>query len=429
VEALAYAATHDPLTGLPNRSLLDRRLVAALDRHRRREETVAVIFLDLDLFKKVNDSLGHRAGDELLVAAAGRIQSVIRPSDTVARFGGDEFVVICEGLIGEIEAMGIADRIREALERVFVVQSHEVYVSASLGVAFPRSDDYDAESILADADTAMFRAKEAGRGRCEPYDRRMRERAIERLETEAALRRALETGQLRLAYQPVVDLASGRIDAVEALVRWDHPERGLLNPDSFIALAEETGLIVAVGSWAIDAAFAQQARWSGTGLSSSVNVSGRQLTRPELVGSVGAAIEASGVDPARIHLEITENAVIEDPAATMSALRALKALGVGLVLDDFGTGYASLSALRRFPIDGIKVDRSFVRGVARFPEDRAIVRAVVRLASDLGLSVVAEGVESTEQRDVLLELGCRRGQGYLFSAALGPEEVELLANR
>jgi diguanylate cyclase (GGDEF)-like protein len=427
VKALAHAATHDPLTGLPNRSLLNTRLERALERHRRREETVAVVFLDLDLFKKVNDSLGHRAGDELLVAAAERIHATVRPSDTVARFGGDEFVVVCEGLIGEIEAMGIADRIRESLERVFTIQGHEVYISASLGVAFPRSDDYDAESMLTDADTAMFRAKEAGRGRCEPYDRHMRERAMERLETEAALRRALEMGQLLLAYQPVVDLGTARVNGVEALVRWAHPERGLIPPQRFITLAEETGLIVAVGSWAIEAAFAQQASWSDTGLSSSVNVSVRQLSRPELVGTVANALETSGVDPARISLEITENAVIEDPAATLSALRALKSLGVQLLLDDFGTGYASLSALRRFPVDGIKIDQSFVKGVARHSQDRAIVAAVVRLANDLGLTVVAEGVETSEQRNVLLELGCRWGQGYLFSAALGPEEVRLLA--
>src|SRR5579884_2765254 len=276
---LAYAATHDDLTGLPNRTLLRQRLDEALDRHRRLEGAVAVIFFDLDRFKKVNDSLGHRAGDELLVAATRRIEGVVRPTDLVARFGGDEFVGVCQGLIGEIEALGIADRIRETLERPFTIAGQAVYVSASLGVAWPRSngvpgagpgagdgeEQSDADSLLSDADAAMFVAKQRGRGRTEPYDRRLRDRARERLETEAALRSALENDELRLAFQPVVEMATGRVAGVEALIRWDHPERGALRPDAFILLAEETGLISQVGAWAVREACRQQARWDALG--------------------------------------------------------------------------------------------------------------------------------------------------------------------
>ena len=441
--ALAYAATHDALTGLPNRTLLQQRLAEALDRHRRLEEAMAVIFFDLDRFKKVNDSLGHRAGDELLVAASRRIESVVRPSDLVARFGGDEFVVVCQGLIGEIEALGIADRIREALERPFTVNdSHgagqPVYISASLGVAWPRwglegEEPGDADSLLSDADAAMFAAKQRGRGRTEPYDRRLRERARERLATEAALRTALDSDELRLTFQPVVELATGRVAGVEALIRWDHPERGPLRPDAFILLAEETGLISQVGAWAVREACRHQARWdalredaAARTIWTAVNVSAYQLARPELAQALQEALAESGVDPSHIHLEITESAVVEDPAAGLEALRALKAHGVTLVLDDFGTGYASLSALRRFPVDEIKIDRSFVEGVTRHAADRAIVSAVIRLGHDMGLSVVAEGVESAEQRDLLVELGCPLGQGYHFSRPLSPGEVRSL---
>jgi diguanylate cyclase (GGDEF)-like protein len=431
-DRLAYAATHDDLTGLPNRTLLRQRLDEALDRHRRLAEAVAVIFFDLDHFKKVNDSLGHRAGDELLVEASGRIEATVRPTDLVARFGGDEFVVVCQGLIGEIEALGIADRIREALERPFTISGQAVYVSASLGVAWPRPDSADADSLLSDADAAMFVAKQGGRGRTEAYDRRLRDRARERLANEAALRTALEADELRLAFQPVVELDTGRVAGVEALIRWDHPERGALRPDAFMVLAEETGLISQVGAWAVREACRHQAKWDALGADAAqpiwtaVNVSAYQLSRPELAQALEEALAENGVDPSHIRLEITETAVVENPTSGVAALRALKAHGVTLVLDDFGTGYASLSALRRFPLDCIKVDRSFVDGLTTNRADRAIVAAVIRLGAEMGLEVVAEGVESEDQRDVLMEQGCRLGQGYHFSRPLSPGEVRSL---
>ncbi|HEV2369793.1 MAG TPA: bifunctional diguanylate cyclase/phosphodiesterase, partial [Acidimicrobiales bacterium] len=363
--------------------------------------------------------------------AARRIEVVVRPSDLVARFGGDEFVVICQGLIGEIEAIGIADRIREALERPVVVEGQAVYISASLGVAWPRSGDRvadDADALLSDADSAMFEAKKKGRGRTEVYDRRMRQRARIRLETEAALRSALEHEELHLVFQPVVDLTTSGVAGFEALIRWNHPDRGLLAPDQFIRLAEETGLIAQVGAWAVREACRYQARWEATGADvwTAVNVSAHELSRTDLATALADALAATGIDPRHLHLEITESAVVEDPTAGLDALRALKAQGVTLVLDDFGTGYASLAALRRFPLDGIKVDRTFVTGVASDPADRAIVAAVIGLGHELGLEVVAEGVESEDQRDALVELECRLGQGYHFSRPLSQGEVRAL---
>jgi diguanylate cyclase (GGDEF)-like protein len=429
IEKLTHAATHDVLTGLPNRELLYRRLSLALERHQQTDETAAVIFFDLDRFKKVNDSLGHRAGDELLVEASRRIESVVRPADMVARFGGDEFVVICEQ-IREIEALGVADRIREALERPFTVSGRLVYVSASLGVSFPRGQDNQPEALLSDADAAMFEAKRKGRGRTEVYVRRLRDRAIQRLETEAALRTAIEDEGLRLVFQPMVELDTGRLLGVEALIRWDHPQRGVLAPEEFILLAEETGLISQVGAWAARRACQAQAGWdevaeqSGADpITTAINVSAHQLERSDLLEALEASLTAPGFEPSRIRLEVTETAVVEDPAAGLTALRSLKRLGVGLVLDDFGTGYASLSALRRFPLDGIKIDQSFVSGLVNHRKDRAIVAAMVGLAGELGLELVAEGVESEEQRRVLLELGCRRGQGFLFSKPLDESKV------
>jgi Amt family ammonium transporter len=429
---LTHAATHDVLTGLANRELLYERLDRALEARKENGLRMAVIFFDLDRFKRVNDSLGHRAGDELLVGASRRIEATVRPTDLVARFGGDEFVVVCGGLLGEIESIGIADRIRENLEEPFVIEGRSVYVSASLGVAYAR-DGSDAESLLSDADAAMFEAKRRGRGRTEIYDRRLRERAVERLETEAALRKALAEGGLHLVFQPVVELDNGSLQGLEALTRWDHPVRGPLPPEVFIRLAEDIGIIGQVGAWAVRQACQAQIEWDRLAravgrrpVTTAINVSAHQLLRHELFTALRESLEDPQLDPSRIRLELTESAVIEDPQAGLSAMRDLKSLGVSLVLDDFGTGYASLSALRRFPIDTIKIDRSFVAGMVTNGQDRAIVSAVVRLGLDLGLEVVAEGVESTPQRDMLLELGCRLGQGYLYSRPLEHDQVREL---
>jgi diguanylate cyclase (GGDEF)-like protein len=430
---LAHQALHDALTGLPNRGLFLDRLAQALTRLGRHSTALAVLFCDLDRFKVVNDSLGHGAGDRLLVDVARRLEDVLRAGDTAARFGGDEFVILCEDIGGAHQAIAIADRVSAALAAPFVLGDDEAFVRTSIGIAMATEGHARPEALLRDADAAMYRAKEKGGGIYEVFDDEMRARAVQRLDTENALHRALERGEFLLYYQPQVSLATGAITGVEALVRWQHPERGLVPPAEFIGPAEENGLILEIGAWALREACEQAARWgdqgpAGEAVRMSVNLSARQCHHPDLVAVVAAALRETGVDPARICLEITETAVMSDMEAGVGVLDQLRALGVSLAIDDFGTGWSSLRALQRFPVDEVKIDKSFVDGVARDPQEAAIVAAVISLSHALGLRTVAEGVESVGQVERLRALGCDQAQGFFFRRpAPAADLVELLS--
>ncbi|MPY95715.1 MAG: EAL domain-containing protein [Acidimicrobiia bacterium] len=424
-EALEHRARHDALTDLPNRVLLADRLTSMLAEPHARGIAAAVIFLDVDQFKVINDSLGHAAGDQLLVLLAERLRRGLRPTDTVARFGGDEFVVLCEAL-NRGEAAALAQRLCESLAEPVLVDGAELVVTVSAGLAMA-SPGQTAESLLRDADAAMYRAKERGRGRVEIFGQHLRRRAQARLDTETDLRRAVSRRELQLAYQPVLSLRSGRVVGVEALMRWDHAERGPLAPDQFVPVAEESGLIVPIGAWALHEALAQLGHWrrqlpGGRGLHVSVNLSGRQLAEPGLHDLVANAAALASVPLSALHLEITESVLMDDTGVAEATLAALDELGVRLDVDDFGTGYASLSYLKRFPIDGVKIDRSFLDGLGSDNHDTSIVAAVSGLASALGLTAVAEGVETLAQVAVLRELGCGFGQGHLWAPALHPVE-------
>jgi diguanylate cyclase (GGDEF)-like protein/PAS domain S-box-containing protein len=434
-QRLEYQATHDPLTGLPNRTLFLDRLELALARRRRSNKPVAVLFCDVDHFKVVNDSLGHGAGDRLLVALAERLRDALRPGDTVARFGGDEFVILCDELVSEHDAVAIAERANHAVHEPLTVESTEVFAAMSIGIAFANADT-EPEVMIRDADAAMYLAKERGRARYEIYDERMRSTLVERLDIETALRRALHRHELRVVYQPTIDLESGLIVGVEALLRWEHPEKGPLVPSEFIDVAEETGLIVPIGMWVVEQACRQAQRWraarpDGDPIFVSANLSGRQLDTGALVDNVADILERTGLEPGLLGLEITESVVMRDPEMSTILLRALKDLGVRLAVDDFGTGYSSLAYLRRFPVELLKVDRAFVDGLdaqTGDAEDRAIVAAVVSLAHTLGMKAIAEGVETQEQLRELRALGCDMAQGFLIAKPLTPHALdEMLA--
>ncbi len=426
-DAIRERAVHDPLTGLPNRVLFVDRLEHALARLGRQDSLAAILFLDLDHFKLVNDSLGHHVGDELLAAAAPRLKHALRGSDTVARFGGDEFGILLEDIASERDAIDTAERIAATFARPFVLSGSEHFVTTSIGIALAPGGAR-ADELIRDADAAMYRAKDRGRARYEVFDEGMRGRAIERLRMENDLRRALERDQLRLEYQPVVSLTNLSLVGVEALLRWHHPDRGEIPPSEFIPIAEENGLIEPIGRWVLENACRQAAQWYGARpdsapLAMSVNLSAIQVARRTLPDLVRAALSSSGLDPACLSLEITETVMVRDADGLKDVLHALKALGVRLVLDDFGTGYSSLSYLTRLPLDVLKVDRSFVDGLGNEPRDTAITETIIAMSRALSLDVVAEGVETSDQVNELSRLGCTLAQGFHFSGAVPAREI------
>ena len=438
-ERLAHAAIHDALTGLPNRTLVVDRLGLALERAARHETSVGVIFLDLDRFKVVNDSLGHAAGDEVLRVLSKRLARAMRASDTVARFGGDEFVVLCDEVADEGSVVEVAERATAAIAAPLCVAGREVFLTASAGIVVSEDGTESPEDLLRDADAAMYRAKDEGRARIELFDERNRRHVVDQLETGTDLHHALERGEFGVYYQPLVDLETGRVSGFEALLRWRHPTRGLVLPEEFIELAEETGLIVPIGAWALEQACRQTAEWQhrrrpGDGpLAVGVNLSPRQLGVPSLVDDLAGILDSTGIERGSVWLELTESALMRDADDAARVLRALRAHGFRIAVDDFGTGYSSLAHLKRFPVDALKVDRSFVDGLGTEAEDTTIVNAVVGLAHSLGLAAIAEGLETEAQLAELRTMGCDYAQGFLFGAprpaeALGAQPADDLSS-
>ena len=440
-EQLAHQAFHDALTGLPNRALFMERLRHALSRARRQVTTVGVIFLDLDNFKVVNDSLGHEAGDSLLVAVAERLGDCVRAGDTVARLGGDEFTILLEDLADDSQLLGLAERITQVLHTPFLVSGREIVTTGSLGIAASLGDSRLPDELLREADTAMYRAKANGKARSIVFDHSMDAQAVDRLNLEMDLRRALEVGEFRLHYQPIMSLTSGALCEVEALLRWEHPTRGLIPPGKFIPLAEEIGLIVPLGLWVLRESCRQTREWNegvwnagawNAGgerrppLTISVNVSARQLKTPDFVAQVVEVLEETGLSAACLKLEITESVMMQEAEVTIAKLHALKALGIRLAVDDFGTGYSSMAYLSSLPIDTLKIDRAFVGKMGGHTEDAAIVRAIVMLAKTLNLSITSEGIETVEQLTQLRALECDQGQGYHFSRPLPADQLRAM---
>jgi diguanylate cyclase len=417
----AFLSHYDKLTGLANRELFRDRLHQAMSRAERAGKLVALLFLDLDRFKSVNDTLGHLAGDELLVEVATRLKTCVRKSDTIARLGGDEFTVILEGLDAPVDAEIVCRKIIKSLEAPLLLRNHEIYVTTSIGVTFFPTDDIDLNGLLRNADAAMYRAKEEGRNKFHLFTADLSARAVKRLGIESALRHAVERQEFHLCYQPKISVHTGEILGAEALLRWENPQHGLVSPVDFIPVAEETGLIVPIGEWVLRRACADTRKWHAAGfdhVSVAVNLSARQFRHGELINTVRRALQDSGIAPHQLELEITESLLMDDTEASQIALNELKALGTSIYLDDFGTGYSSLAYLKKFPIDGLKIDRSFIRDLPGDPDDEAITQAILALSQALRLHVVAEGVENDAQLDFLRRQGCEVVQGFLFSRPL-----------
>jgi diguanylate cyclase (GGDEF)-like protein len=424
---LAHQALHDQLTGLPNRALFLDRVGVALERARRSGAQLAVLFLDFDNFKQINDSRGHAAGDRLLAIVGERLSGLLRPMDTVARFGGDEFTFLFEDLTSEREVVLIADRICQAARQPIEIDGVELTVTVSVGIAMVADPTVSSETVLREADAAMYRAKAQGRSRYELFDEDSRRRAAERIELEAAVRQAIERCELRVHYQPTLDLDDSRErSGVEALVRWQHPSRGLIAAREFMPVAEDLGLVIPIGRFVLEHALERLAHWRARrpDMTLSLNISPRQLLDPALPAALQAALEARELEPSAICLEIPERAVADDAETAIDALERLKAIGVRIALDDFGSGASSLSRLRELPVDELKLHESFIAPVGSAPEDASIVGALIELGHSLGLSVVAEGVEHESQIEQLRELGCDAAQGYAIGRPVPEEQLE-----
>jgi diguanylate cyclase (GGDEF)-like protein/PAS domain S-box-containing protein len=424
-ERLAKLALHDPLTGLPNRALLVDRLGTALRRMARHEQSVAVLFLDIDRFKVVNDTFGHAAGDELLVSLAERLQLRVRPGDTVARLGGDEFVVICEEVVDAEHAQAIAKRLEVAMDEPFRTSQGDVVAGGSFGVALATSPDADAATLLREADLAMYRAKSDGRGGVVVFDAMMRSSADARAQLAVDLRQGLARGELVVHYQPVFDLLDGRAVAVEALARWRHPRGDVLLPLEFVGLAERTGLVIPLETELFDRAFSDASRWHDSSITLVLNASPVHMVDADFAARLQVALERHQWPASRLQLDIAERLLIDDDRNVLSTLDSLRSLGVRLVIDDFGTGHSSLGALHRFPVDGVKIDRSFVERLGTGDRDEAMVEAIVAVTRALGLDAIAEGVERAEQVERLRELGCRQAQGYLLGRPVPVDELDI----
>ncbi len=431
-EHFRRAAFHDALTGLPNRSLLTDRLRQAIQHTVEREDHhYGVLFLDMDRFKNINDSLGHVAGDRFLVMIARRLENCVRPGDMVARLGGDEFAILLDNLEDFEDAERVAARVQKELTRPFNLNGHEVYTTASIGITLSTIGYEHPENVLRDADTAMYRAKENGKARHEVFDTVMHARAVALLQLESDLRRAVERGELRVHYQPIVRIEDEKIAGFEALVRWQHPERGLVPPGEFIPVAEETGLIVEIGQWVLEESCRQMREWQKLSpvfrpLTVSVNLSCKQFAQPDLIERIKRTLRETDLDPRCLKLEITESVMMQSAETASSMLKQLRALGIHVGIDDFGTGYSSLSYLHRFPVNQLKIDRYFIGRMGAGDENSEIVRTIITLGSNLGMEIVAEGIETVEQLAQLRALKCEYGQGYFFSKPLEGQGAEAL---
>jgi len=422
---LRHLASHDPLTGLPNRLLLDDRIAQAIIHAQRHSHEFAVLVVDLDRFKLINDSLGHRAGDEMLREVAQRLSHAVRAVDTTARLGGDEFVILLGGPVTQAEALEIGKRAIQHMEPSMRLLGIDVHISPSIGIAFFPRDGTTVDTLIARADAAMYSAKERGRNNVQCYAEGMSAVTQERVKLESDLHQALHSGQFELHYQPKVDTASGRVNSAEALIRWRHPQRGLVPPGDFIAIADECGLLDAIGEWVLFEACRQAKAWQNEGLRPlrvAVNLAPSQFRLVNLLDQIRRALDAAALEPQFLEVELTESAVMSDAEESIRILEAISRMGVLVSVDDFGTGYSSMSYLRRFPIDKLKIDRCFVEEMTRRPEDASIVGAIISLAHSLHLKVIAEGVETSEQLALLAELGCDQYQGFHFSPALLPDQ-------